>query len=115
MLAHRSKTELRVPDPSTQRVVDAFIALTLGVSAVGLCTILVHVGFTGDLRGVWAYLSATLAFLVLVTLVCLVALYLVRRPSPMRTFKRRLITSHLKMLENRVLHQHHAERATHGR
>jgi hypothetical protein len=113
MLAQRSKTTFQVPDPTTQRVVDAFIALTLGISAVGLGTILVHVAVTGDLSNVWANLGTTLAFLALVTLVCLVALYLVRRPSPTRTVKRSLIASQLKALERRVLIQQ-AERATHG-
>lgn len=36
MMAHRSTTRLRVRDPSTQRVADAFIALASGVSTVSL-------------------------------------------------------------------------------
>ena len=67
---------------------DATIALTLGVILVGLVTMLIHIGVAGDVGNVWGFLYTTLAFLVLVGLVSLIALSIVRLSSPTRSIKR---------------------------
>jgi len=114
MLTQRAAGSFEPVDVRVQRVLDSFVAQSLGVIAVGLTFIVAHVAFTGDVGSTWAYAGAILSFLVLVAAVHLVVWCAVRRPSEAQEIKRELVAVQLKALRERELTPHRVERATHG-
>lgn len=114
MLASKS-AGVSVPiDVQTQRVLDALVAQILGIVAVGLIFFIVRGAFTGGLSNALDYAGALLAFLFLVVLFALPTLIFVRRSTPTRAIKRRLVAMRLKALSTEVEHLRQSERVTHG-
>jgi hypothetical protein len=113
-LMEKTSGDVAPIDVQAQRVLDSLVAQSIGVIAVGLTFIGVHVAFNGGTSTLWAYAGAILACLVLVAVVNLLAWYVVRRPSPARTIKRELVAARLKALRERELPPRRAEHVRHG-